>query len=270
MFVNCQKRTKIIIQDKQKFALLKLKSADLFSIPVMKGTVNRDLFALTAKNKQIETDWTIIQDAFDSPNCDDANEANTTVSSEVDILRNESENRIQTPRQAQHQNEIRLNAANLGDALPISTSTGQRSPQSIHFSTPYHLTSDLNFIPDITDEHLDLVSPPSNFRSSNVTPPVEFSNTDQDGFKVPNVLIVSKIDNHHVSKDSDNDFEPMANPQNTLLISALDENSLEYATISKLMKLWQKSVHPIRVENLLKRQCNRFQAAKTFASLLSK
>lgn len=239
--------------------LLRRRTVDIFSKPVMNGTINRHWFKLTARTQQSDTDWTTIQDAFDSGNYDESNQTNGSVAScEIDILRNESETRIQSLQTCSR------NVSHISDSVPMQpvlTSTPIRETswqQSvISFHAPRSQTNPIN--------------PPSAFEDSLPPPPQEFQNSNQSHFvrcshnqSIPHLYATNV-------PEIDLKIELNESPQivHSDLAALLGKNSLEYTIMQKLMKLWQKNTHPIIVGHLLTPHCNRFHAAKTFASLLS-
>ncbi|XP_055296186.1 uncharacterized protein LOC129565383 [Sitodiplosis mosellana] len=247
--IGCNvRRSNLMTQDKQA----KLNKVDIFSLPIMNGFFIRELFARTAKMRVADTDWTTIKDGFNDSRFEtgDQNQSNgSDGSSEIEILRNESESRIQT------RSSSRL--SRVSDSVPIQpalTSTPIRaSQQSVNsFNAPRSQS--------------DLFDPSPSFQDSALMPPPDFLNASRSRI----VLNDQSIPHLNEKNVPEIDFNESPLVEHHDLATLLGENSLEYTIMQTLMKLWRKdNVHPIKVEHLLTPRCNRFQAAKTFSSLLS-
>ncbi|XP_031617305.1 uncharacterized protein LOC116337117 [Contarinia nasturtii] len=247
-----------------KEKLQKLKLNDMFTAPAIRGTPNQKLFARSAKTRLvIEVDWTTIQDAFDSGIRDDNG---TKLSEEIDILQNENGN-ISRRTRSQSRMSMSFNGPMLNPVLsstPINPS--QKSVHSFHASHPNNVVP--NDISPI-DSYTDLFEPPSPFMDIAALAPPGFKNDSQnhESNKQPQSSI-PHLDDHNVPEiDVAQNSSPLIECSDLLVL--LGENSLEYTMMQKLIKLWQKGIHPIKVDDLLAKKCNRFQAAKTFASLLN-
>lgn len=269
-FIGCKKRISVSIQEKQPLQMLKKKTTDLFSVPAMNGTFNRKVFAQNATIKPVETDWAIIQDAFEPFNHETSNvdgennEEASQVSIEVDILRNESESQRRS---------INVDEPLIANRLRSSTPCRPFSRQSIRCSTPLPLDSNIH-TPDL------IVSPPSHLQQWNsgselnpsnpLAPPVDFNDDCQSNFELQTPSRRQSVQQPNQNSTAEFDISIIQFDERPDLIAILGENSLEYVVISKLIVLWQKPMHPVKVNNLLSPRSNRIQAAKTFASLLSK
>lgn len=224
----------------------------------MNGSFIRDLFVRCTKIRQTANDWTTIKDAFDYAGHDESSES---TSSEIDILRNESENAV-------IQTRSRSRISDTAPNQPVLTSTPVKNVLSQQSATSFHAPRSQNNLNDVFD-------PPSEFQNSSLSltdqdlmPPPNFRNSSDSRFIPINHNRSVPVLNDDVVPDVDLDESPPIQHQD--LANLLGENSLEYAIMQKLMKLWKKDIHPIKVEHLLTPHCNRFIAAKTFASLLSK
>lgn len=227
----------------------KQQQSHAFTTPIMKGSVVGELFARNAKLKQAETDWTIMEDAYE-----DVSNGPHAVSA-VDTLRNESQNQ----RSSRSRNITRGNA--LGNVPLASTPIVQSPPiPDTNVSRNTRNASafrQLNL--DIVEN--DFYTPPSAFGDSPIAPAHGFGNAHSSA-----PLSIPHIDNYGTLEMNENSSQAI---DCTDLIAILAEESLEFQTMIKLKKLWQRNVHPINVNSLLTPQSNRFQAAKTFAALLS-
>lgn len=267
--MSCKNRKSACLSEDK---LRKLKQADIFLVPVMNGNINREWFARGAKIRALDTDWTTIQDAFDLGVRDVSNGANELDgSNEVDILQHESLNRPNT------QSHSRLSVSS-ALAQPLHTSTPNKD-QSLQLSRNSGQFNDsrspvnpnnISF-PDLKiSVRRDLYTPPSNFQDSFLAPPAGFENAIHDDFGVPNVVQPAQFEycnSENESQVNENNSPPIECSE---LAELLGDDSFEYANMQKLLKLWQKNVHPIKVDSLLALRCNRFLAARTFNSLLSK
>lgn len=222
----------------------------------MNGSFNRDLFARGTKIRQTANDWTTIQDAFDYAGNDESSESTT---SEVDILRNESENAV-------IQTRSRSRISDTSPNQPVFTSTPVKDVLSQKSAPSFHA-------PRSQSNLIDVVDPPFEFQNSSLSlidqelmPPPNFLNSSNSRFIPINHNRSIPVLNDDVIPDVDLDESPPIQHQD--LANLLGENSLDYTIMQKLMKLWKKDIHPIKVEHLLTPHCNRFIAAKTFASLL--
>lgn len=234
-----------------------MKLNDIFLAPIMNGSFNRDMFARCTTIRQTNNDWTTIQDAYDYVGNDESSES---TSSEIDILRNENENSVVRTRS-------RSRISDTAPNQPVLTSTPVRDVLSQQSAPSFHAPRSQNNLFDVFD-------PPSEFRNSSLSltdqslmPPPNFQNSSNSRFIPINHNRSVLILDDEIVPDVDLDESPPI--QHHDLADLLGENSLEYAMMQKLMKLWKKDVHPIKVEHLLTPHCNRFIAAKTFASLLS-
>lgn len=211
----------------------------------MNGSCVRDLFARGASTRQMDIDWTTIQDAFDLGENDESNESLAS----IDILRNENESGVQT--------RSRSRTSHVSDSVPqvpALTSTPLRQVLTQQSATSFHAPR----------SQTSVIAPPSGFGFDEFTPPQGFRNASQSQF-------VANSQNESFPHLNEENVPKIESPpiEHKDLASLLGENSLEYTTMQKLMKLWRKNTQPINVEHLLTSPCNRFIAAKTFASLLS-
>lgn len=264
----------------KQFEQFKLKPNDLFTVPAIKGLYNHEQFAHGAKTRQMPVDWTIINDAFESSMVEDR----TGESSEASgILQSEHGDRIRT----RNQHRMSFNELSFNELTPQMTSTpirpwsrqSDRSAKTRSVSRASH-TSLLN-----------LFTPPSAFRNASgqdlptkIAPPPnwdisidfndEFNFSNQNQTELRSVLSDSSRQHANNNGQSTMEFEVDESEdhavEHTDLMAALGQNSSEYRIVTKLIRLWQKKIHPIHVDHLLTKGCNRFQAAKTFSSLLSK
>lgn len=253
--VDCKKRSSIGIQ-KKNFETLKAKS-DLFFVPVINGSVTRELFERNAQIKPMPIDMSIIQDAFESVEHDESkNGTEPSMSNAVECLRSESERQIRT-----------RNSSRMSSIAPVSVdqsgiSTPQ-SRQSIRCSTPIpNVNVSLRGTSSFLDMFDQVFTPPQKFKNSQNSPsPIDFDNNIQSDFELP--LERQTLPNENADVSEHQRFEC---PD---LIESFGENSMEYQLMSKLVNLWHINKHPIKVESLLTPNSNRFRAAKTFSSLLS-
>lgn len=242
---------------------LKLQLPHDMATSVMNGTANREPFMRNAKilfDRQVETDWDIIHDAFGST----SKQSNGTVEpTDVDLLRNESVHPYDTRS---------FNQMSSCPYLPMLTSTPIKQSQNCsQFNAPRareNRAETMQLIElDASEENL--FTPPSNFQDNVIAPAPGFESI-QINFEPPKPTHRSHSPQSNVDiVPSNNDIEY---PQITCsdLDSVLGDDSLDLDTMKKLLNLWQKNVHPITVQNLLTSRSNRLQAAKTFGSLLSK
>lgn len=250
-FANCKSIQSIHVSREKE---IKKRHSDIFVLPTTKGSVVGEQFARNAKIREIETDWTIIQDAFDSGIHDANDDSNVTpVLNESDILRNESQRRCSNRTIASKKN-------------PFEASTPIRSPQlqHSHIDVPRNALFqqlDLDFAEN------DLFTPPTGYEDSLLAPPQGFENTSQAPINTSKQPSFAHFESQNAPEIDGFVSQPIVCPD---LIAVLGEDSFEYQTMMKLKKLWQKNTHPIKVDSLLASRCNRFEAAKTFAALLGK
>lgn len=279
VLVECRKPPSAVVQAKQRVSLLKTNILDMFPVLLMNGSIELNKFAKHATLKQKETDWSITQATTAHINRDDSNAEIHDASNEViDILRNENESQIRT--RSQSRNSFNMPAP----AEPSKTSTPRQPPSRLSFrcSTPQSndplINMDTNAGNGIFDFLDDMIVPSSSNivrhsgsmpTSAPVSPPIGFGRKIQSESELPSAPVrrFQRPIENSVPEIDQNDHQLVECPN---LIGLLGENSLEYTVMGKLMYLWQKSVHPIKVENLLTPRSNRFEAAKTFSSLLSK
>lgn len=259
----------------------KPKTNDFFTGPAIKGWVNRDLFARGSKTRPMPVDWTIIDDVFGlNDRADDESEAS-------DVLQSEHGSQF---------NRTRSQRANMSFNEQSSFDTSLMPPPPIT-STPKRRRFDRSSVSRATSpanlSNLGpIFTPPSPFQnpaqSPNSTgqivpPPVEYD--DDDGVNlcfnqsntgqlsgVPSASSFQAANDQTTTstKTMDEEIdESESDPvEHTELMATLGKDSFEYAILTKLIRLWQKDIHPVKVEHLLKKGCNRIQAAKTFSSLL--
>lgn len=279
VLVECRKPSNVVVQAKQRVSLLKTNILDIFPVLLMNGSIERNKLAKRATTKQTETDWSITQDTTAPIDRGESNVGMQDVSNEViDILWNERESQIRT--RSQSRNSFNMPAP----AEPSKASTPRQPPsrQSFRCSTPQSndplLNIDANATNGLFDFLDDIIVPSlSDFvrhsgsmpTSAPLTPPIGFSKKKQSDSELPNAPARrSQRQNENSVPDFDRSNHQLVKCPD--LIDLLGENTPEYTVMGKLMHLWQKSVHPIKVNNLLTPRSNRFEAAKTFASLLSK
>lgn len=113
-----------------------------------------------------------------------------------------------------------------------------------------------------------LVSQPTNFDDDDGL--CGFSQNNSGLANGENVPPLQHASGQKIMDSESDESEGNAIEQIDLMNTTIDKGSSEYEIISKLIRLWRKNVQPIQMENLLKKGCNRFQAAKTFAALLCK
>lgn len=272
--VGCQQPPASILRlSKQPMRLSKPNMVDMLSAPAMNGSFVRKKFAeCTAMSKE-STDWSIINDAFAPANRGEPDNDEQNLSMEADILRAEDESRIQTRSQNQSQNGFVVpappDASRVSTPCQSSTSRHSSSRQSIRCSTPK--TFDPNAVNQAFDLFDDLIPPPIAFNNladslpeSFLTPPNGFGNSHQSDFESS---YAPERSSRRIEIDDSSSFQLIEHPE---LIALLGKESWEYIVMLKLVQLWQKNEQQITVERLLTPRSNRFQAAKTFASLLSK
>lgn len=239
----------------------------------MNGTHTDEMFLRGAKVRIMGTDWTTIQDAFDSGVHDALNDNESNGSNEIDILRNETLNRPNT--RSVTRNESRSSTSMAFDQPLISStpnreSSFQQLPGGSHFSKSKSLFGDVS--PLHTSNQSNLFTPPLNFLNSELAtvlaPAPGFEDVNQNDYGVP-VLPQQPPDIEYANESQTNEYESPSIDCSDL-DTLLGADSLLYAIMKKLLKLWQKNIHPIKVDSLLAPRCNRFLAAKTFNSLLSK
>lgn len=287
-FIGCQNLEKLRVRITDQ---LKPKTSDFFVDSAIKGWVNRDQFARGRKTRPEPNDWTIIDDVFG------LNDHAADESAASDVL--QSEHGSQFSRTRSQRANMSFNEQSSFDATlmppPPITSTPHATPQR-----PRRFDrSSISRAPSPSNLS-NLFTPPSPFQSSAqhpnspsrvVPPPVEYGD-DGDGISVccfnqsndeqqtglQNVSLLQATNDQTkttivaaaATATMDEEFdESEGDPvENTDLKTMLGESSTEYTIITKLIRLWQKDVHPIKVERLLKKGCNRLQAAKTFSALL--
>lgn len=261
LFANCKKRENVVIRDKQQFQKRQLKKIDLFSVPVINQTVNREFFAENAKIRQTTTDWTIIDDALGSSEHDQTSHNESIPLSVSEVLQSENDDRIRT--RSQHRQSFTNHTF---DVLPqSSTPLRPESRQSHSFQTSHNEQIPEHFerYDESEFELNDIISPPliyqnDNSEIANVTsllaPPIGFDNTN--------------IESNDPSFDEDVPMDTSA-IESTNWTDFIGDDVMAREMMIKLIGLWTKNVLPIKVEHLLTPRCNRFQAAKTFSLLLS-
>lgn len=258
----------------------KPKTSDFFTVPAIKGMYNREQFDRGAKTRPMPVDWTILNDVFDSDDREDeASEASVALQSEHgdQFSRTRNQSRMNSSF-----NELSFNGL-----TPRITSTPSRpsSRQSIRSPSVRSISRASHTI------LANFLTPPAAFQNSasqNLPsqpapppPPIEYGDDDDLNmcFNQSNTGLHSiqsggsshmRANGQTTIDEEIDESEGDAAVEHTDLMVTLGEDSSEYKIITKLMRLWQKNVHPINVDHLLKKGCNRFQAAKTFSSLLSK
>lgn len=274
----------------------------------MKGLYNGELFASHAKTRPMPVDWTIINDVFNaSERGDDDSQTSDILQSEHGSQFNRTRNQSRmsfselpsldsslmpppppitsTPKQPRLYDRS-------SRATSPSNATNVFTPPSAFKN------SEQNFTPPTAFKNSEQnLTPPSAFKNSEqnsnlpsqtVPPPIEYgddddginvcsnqSNTDQQSgfqnrssFQRTNDQTTTKTMATTMDEEiEESEGDPI---EHTDLMTILAKDSFEYAIITKLIQLWQKDTHPIEVGHLLKKGCNRIQAAKTFSSLLSK
>lgn len=270
-FIECKDRRSVCLTEDK---LLKLKQADIFSVPVMNATHNREMFMRSAKVRQMATDWTTIQDAFDSGAHDASNENGSRGSSQIDILRHETSNRPNTRNQSRSSTSLAFDQQ-LESSTPIRDPSFQQSRSSFQFNDKSTSQFDLDHIPSLqlhtsAANQSNVFTPPSYFQDSVLAPARGFENVIETDFDVPFLpqQTPSEQCNEH-SNGSQINQNDSPSIECTDLATLLGDDSVQYAIMKKLLKLWQKNIHPIKIDCLLAPRCNRFLAAKTFNSLLS-
>lgn len=206
------------------------------------------------------------------------------------ILQSEHGSQIRT----RNQHRMSFNELSFNESIQPFTTPQRSLPLQNCSSTPYSTRFSGNRSSDAQQSSSrnssqfnddKIFTPPSLFKysanlpSQPVAPPIEFDD-DFNAFNQNNIDLPSdqndlsrqrtncrSIDDEIDQSEGDGDGGAI---EHTNLMDILDKDSTEYEIISKLIRLWQKNVHPIKVEHLLTKQCNRFQAAKTFSLLLSK
>lgn len=230
----------------------------------MNGSANREWFARSAKIRSVDTDWTTIQSAFDSGIQDDDGSHG---SNESEILRNESENRLQT--RSHNRISFHNSAVSIGTMLtstPVQRTLSQQSEIDFHSQRSQELNlSAISPIAQNNNNNSHLFEPPLAFQNSLLPAPFGFSS--QNNLEIPFLSNQSSFTpNQNIRKiDLPEDYSS----QIVDLAAEFVEHSLEYHIMKKLIKLWQHNIRPIGVTHLLSPGCNRFDAAKTFSSLLS-
>lgn len=228
-------------------------------MPTTKGSVVSEQFARNAKIREIETDWTIIQDAFDSGIHDANDDSNASpVLNESDILRNESQRRCSNRTRAS--NKIPFEAS-----TPKSSRQSQHSPVDVPRNALFNANTFHQLDLDLAENNL--FTPPTGYEDSLLAPPQGFENTSQTPINTSKQPSFAHFECQNAPEIDGFVSQPIVCPD---LIAFLGEDSFEYQTMMKLKKLWQKNTHPIKVDSLLASRCNRFEAAKTFSALLGK
>lgn len=252
--IDCKSRNSDIFSQEKRF---KLQSKIDFEAPIMNGIVSRELFTRNAKklvhSSRDQTDWTIIEDAFYSA----SNEFNgeSIEPNEIEVLQNESMERRKTRSQS-----------GMSFSHPLRTSTPiKQSQENVPFDAPQtqQKQPETMQVFEFDPPEAIFFTPPLNFQDDIISPAPGFEN-NQNNPELPNPS--QQLDLVPFNAES------IESPQIECadLATVLGDDSLELEIMKKLLKLWQKNIHPIKVENLLSARCNRFQAAKTFSSLLSK
>lgn len=233
-------------------------------MPSMKGSSEIDeLFVRMTKIKQAETDFTIMQDAFD------ANGSNGPHGSkEIKILQGESQNQL--PGRSRG----RRGKAGSFCSDPVAASTPASTPMKVLPKTSFHdaprnATFNINTLPLLDDSENNFFTPPTDFQDNFLPPPPppqDFANAseDQSTFSKSQPSL-PHFDNQNAPESDEFVFQPIECPD---LKTLLSENSLEYETMTKLKQLWKKNVQHITVNTLLSKGSNKVQGAKTFSSLL--
>lgn len=249
----------------------KPKTSDFFTVPAIKGLYNIAQFANGAKTRPMPNDWTILNDVLDLDSDDCAGES----SEASDVLLSEHGGQFNRTR---NQSRMSFNELSFNGLTPRITSTPNRplSRQSVQSPSERSISKANHTNPP------NLLSPPSAFQNSAsqnlpsqlAPPPIEFDD-DDDGLNICFNQSVQSGSSHQCANgqttmDEEIDESEGDAIEHTDLMTTLGKDSSEYTIITKLIRLWQKNIHPINVEHLLKKGCNRFQAAKTFSSLLSK
>lgn len=265
------------------------KTNDLFTESAIKGLLIGRQFARGAKTRPMPVDWTIIDGMFDS--IDPADNGDSEASEILQTEHTGQFNRTRSQSRNMSFNEIAsFNGSMMPPPPPPFTSTPQRPRRFDRSSRSVSRAASPSNVTNLFTPPLAFQNPAQspNFPSQAVPPPIEYGDADDDDDGI-SVCINQNHDEQQSGVQSGSSFQPVngeattaiamdeeieeseGDPvENTDLKTALGENSMEYTIITKLIRLWQKDTHPVQVEHLLKKGCNRIQAAKTFASLLSK
>lgn len=255
--------------------MLKAKPTDVFSAPVTNASITCEMFARNAIPKNIETDWSIIKSIFE-PNAREKSNIETEPNfpDEIEYLRNESEYHVQT----RSQSRMSFIAPALVERPNISTYPQRpQSRQSFRCSTPQspnaNIVASQRGVTSILDIFNEEFTPPPEFKNTSSSAPlIDFDNIDQSDFELPNVPEKRQIPPLNGKPEN---MPEMDRSEHQIvdcpdLLQSLGKHSIEYELMAKLVNLWRTNVYPIKVVNLLQPNSNRFQAAKTFSSLLSR
>lgn len=274
----------------KQFAQCTLKQNNLFTMPAIKGLPNRELFARSAKLREMPTDWTIINDVFSA--VDDRAVESSDAS---DILQSEHGSQMVRTR---NQHRMSSREQSFDGILPQMTSTpirplsrqssrstNTRSTSRASLVNPSDLFTPPAQFNNSVPINSNVLAPPSPFKSP-IAPPnlggpidcnddlMDFNpnnNNNTESRCVANGSSHQRANGQNTTNVNDEIDESEGDPvDHTDLMATLGKDSSEYLIVTKLIRLWQKQIHPIKVDHLLQRGCNRFQAAKTFAALLSK
>lgn len=257
VFINCKKpnlqQQTQIIKERQT----KLKQINFFDAPIMNGSNVTKQFQRNAQIDEVETDWSIIQDAFSRPNAS-ADDNSTDGTIEIDVLRNETQIRKSmrlSSRQSNHSK--RQSQAQIGKAITEKESI--IPPPSIEL---FFDDEEFNRNFSLPELDLDLITPPVFFQNNNSILSLDDLKSPFGKERTPNDSEEKKEE----EEEEEVDVEAIIKYNNS--IASLNKDSMDFKILMKLIGLWKKNVHPIRMEHILLKRCNRIQAAKTFGALL--
>lgn len=276
--VNCKTIDELLIQG-PKF---RQRKPDFFAEPLFKGLPNRNLFTRATNRRpvQMPTDWTIINDVVDV----DGRAHESSGASE--ILQGEHDSQLRTRNQHRSMSFTDLSFSGITPQMtstpirPLSrlsdrSGVNTRPSSRASLVNPTDLITPPTQFDKSTSKNSKILAPPSPFKSP-IAPPPNWDPIDYDDDSIDfnpnnnNALNDVPSDTPH-QRVNDEIYESEVEPvEHADLITTLGEESNDYLIVTKLIPLWQKKVHPIKMGHLVKKACKRLQAAKAFTSLLCK
>lgn len=280
----------------------------MFTAPAINGLQHKELFARGTVTRPMPNDWAILNDVIQLGNEDpesESSEAGEILQTEHGSrLRTRNQHQLNANDSSFFQNAPQLTST---PARPLSRQSDRSVHTRSTFTASRVNAMDLITPPTAfnnvsRDQGVNIIAPPSPFQNSPIGPPIDFDDNmigsigppthiqnspiappmdfddDMNGLMQNNNNEVRSIPSSStflcgqktVDADADVPSSGSEPVENADLEQTLGKNSSEYASITKLIRLWDKNVHQINVDRLLKKGCNRLQAAKTFASLLCK
>lgn len=238
VFVGCKKG----IQTTNKF-----KQSHFFDTSIMNGSCVTEQFQRNTIAFEMDTDWTIIRDAFINPN-----EPNSEHSNHGDVEIEE----LRCASSLRRSLRLSIRRSNVNITQP-EMNLGENDNEFL-FTPPSSHRFTYN---DVDDQIADfnIVSPPTIYQN----------NTNNEN----NPIILKPLQTHladDFSQINGNDMQINEMEQTYDEFASLDKNSLEFKVLVKLMVLWEENCYPISIEKILPKNSSRFLAARTFGSLLGK